>query len=807
MNETGFVPRVRRVAAATMTPAMRLMNGLSYAKKFALISFLFIIPLALNMYLLGSEIDERIQFAEKEILGTAYLRPLHDLQIRMEEDRAVDISEYVAKLADVDRRLGNALQTTKPYGALAEAWRTASGAGVDHLQTEAVRQWLLKDIKTLRRDVGDSSNLILDPDLDTYYLMDATLLTLPEVETVLGDLLRKPKPVMSDAQSMWAARAELIRIGGQIKIASDVVQHGIDVASTHNASGMVATRLTKPLQEYVSAMNVFVETIDTVTADDTFLARHDELKMSALATLQSAHALWAEAIDELDELLEIRIARFASQERLVYVVAVCTLALVAYLLFAFYLAVARTVKGLGAATERLLTGDLDTPIDTVAQDELGQLVGSFDDLARRLRVEWTQARAEAKRALEAESRVREGEARNQVVLESALDAVVTINAAGELTWWNGQAQKMYGLTHEALGKPAADLLLAESHRDAFRRFLETPVGPAHNQRIEVTAVRSGQEFPIELSITMAQSRNGDCTFSAFIRDITRRKKMEVELRQAQKLESVGRLAAGVAHEINTPVQFVSDNMHFLKGGLSDLCEVMEKYQALRQSVVKDLPHTEAATAIERAEHDADLEYLIENMPTAVERSIEGLERVAAIVRSMKEFAHPDQKEMTTVDLNQAIASTLVIARNEYKYVADVDTDFGGLPRVLCHAGEVNQAVLNIIVNAAHAIGDVVAGTEKRGRITIRTRHDRKWAEVTIADTGGGIPDAVRDRVFDPFFTTKEVGKGTGQGLAIARNVILEKHGGTLTFETEPGVGTTFVIRLPIDGRGAIKDAA
>jgi len=228
---------------------------------------------------------------------------------------------------------------------------------------------------------------------------------------------------------------------------------------------------------------------------------------------------------------------------------------------------------------------------------------------------------------------------------------------------------------------------------------------------------------------------------------------------------------------------------------------------LRQSVVKDLPHTEAATAIERAEHDADLEYLIQNMPTAVERSIEGLERVAAIVRSMKEFAHPDQKEMTTVDLNQAIASTLVIARNEYKYVADVETDFGRLPRVLCHVGEVNQAVLNIIVNAAHAIGDVVAGTEKRGRITIRTRHDREWAEVTIADTGGGISDAVRDRVFDPFFTTKEVGKGTGQGLAIARNVILEKQGGTLTFETEPGIGTTFVIRLPIDGREGIKDAA
>jgi signal transduction histidine kinase len=167
---------------------------------------------------------------------------------------------------------------------------------------------------------------------------------------------------------------------------------------------------------------------------------------------------------------------------------------------------------------------------------------------------------------------------------------------------------------------------------------------------------------------------------------------------------------------------------------------------------------------------------------------------------MKEFAHPDQREQAPADLNQALQSTLVIARNEYKYVAEVETDFGDLPAVTCHVGDLNQVFLNLIVNAAHAIGDVVQNSTDKGLIRITTRRDGDWAIVEVSDTGTGIPEAIRDRVFDPFFTTKEVGKGSGQGLAIARSVVVDKHGGTLTFASEVGRGTTFTIRLPIDGR-------
>ncbi len=280
-------------------------------------------------------------------------------------------------------------------------------------------------------------------------------------------------------------------------------------------------------------------------------------------------------------------------------------------------------------------------------------------------------------------------------------------------------------------------------------------------------------------------------------DVTEHRKLQSELAQAQKLESVGRLAAGIAHEINTPVQFVSDSLHFVREGTEDLKGLIVKYRALYQEPLQLAPA--ALDEIKQAEEQADVAYLLEKMPKALDRAMSGLSHVATIVRSMKEFAHPDQKEKVQTDLNQSIASTLVIARNEYKYVADVETDFGDIPGVICHAGEINQAVLNIVVNAAHAIGDKVAGTEQRGCIRVRTRREGETVLIAISDTGVGIADSIQDKIFDPFFTTKEVGRGTGQGLAIAHSIVTDKHGGTLDFETSFGQGTTFYIYLPIDG--------
>jgi signal transduction histidine kinase len=333
------------------------------------------------------------------------------------------------------------------------------------------------------------------------------------------------------------------------------------------------------------------------------------------------------------------------------------------------------------------------------------------------------------------------------------------------------------------------------------------------------ASRTGN-FEIEASVLTADEKRVDLRWVAscentgrhkvlrgMMLDVTDQRRLENELAQAQKLESVGRLAAGVAHEINTPVQFVSDSVSFVREAMDDLSQIVDKYRELRSATEQGADVRAAAKAAEEAEDDADLDYILENAPVALDRARDGLGRVAAIVRSMKEFAHPDRKEMSQVDINQAISSTLVIATNEYKYVADVETEFGELPPVNCFAGEINQVVLNLVVNAAHAIGDVVKDTGNKGRIRVTTRVLDDQVEIAIADSGKGIPVDVRSRIFDPFFTTKEVGKGTGQGLAIARTVVVDKHGGSLHFETELGQGTTFFIRLPIAGPAQATAAA
>jgi DNA-binding LacI/PurR family transcriptional regulator/signal transduction histidine kinase len=307
--------------------------------------------------------------------------------------------------------------------------------------------------------------------------------------------------------------------------------------------------------------------------------------------------------------------------------------------------------------------------------------------------------------------------------------------------------------------------------------------------------RSGVVYEA-LRSQLATALKGGFLAAQVLKESQRRQIEERDTRQAQKLESVGRLAAGIAHEINTPVQFVSDSMHFIDEAFGDLAVLIGRYRAHREALASEPQWQQEALALGQAENDADLVYLLENGPPAIERSLDGLARVTAIVRSMKEFAHPDQGRQAPADVNKAIENTLIIARNEYKYVADVKVELGNLPPVVCNLGELNQVLLNLLVNAAHAIDDIVRGTGDKGLITVKTWQDGDAAVIAISDTGGGIPENVRERIFDPFFTTKEVGRGTGQGLAIARAAIVGKHGGTLTFETDLGRGTTFFVRLP-----------
>jgi PAS domain S-box-containing protein len=365
-----------------------------------------------------------------------------------------------------------------------------------------------------------------------------------------------------------------------------------------------------------------------------------------------------------------------------------------------------------------------------------------------------------------------------------------------------QAEQVLGIEPESMvGTQGIWMRVHREDRAAFLAALEAVArgGQTGDDGVEYR-MTNGEGKTLYVRSLFSRVAGDHMVLRGITIDVTSQKVMELELRQAQKLESVGRLAAGVAHEINTPVQFVSDSVRFVKEAVGDLVGVLGRYRDLTQAALSENELRSLAEVAIEAEEDADVEYFLENVPVALSRSLDGLGRVASIVRSMKEFAHPDEKEMTCVDLNAAIQSTLIVATNEYKYVAEVETELGDIPKVTCHGGDVNQAILNIVVNAAHAIGDVVGTSGDKGRIRVRTSVDGDDVVIAISDTGRGIPEDIRARIFDPFFTTKAVGKGTGQGLAIVRSIITEKHGGRIDFATELGQGTTFFLRLPIEGR-------
>lgn len=287
-----------------------------------------------------------------------------------------------------------------------------------------------------------------------------------------------------------------------------------------------------------------------------------------------------------------------------------------------------------------------------------------------------------------------------------------------------------------------------------------------------------------------------------IDEMNERERIAIELRLAQKLESVGRLAAGVAHEINTPIQFVSDSLYFLRSSFDDLVALIDSCKAAIDLLPNNDQTKPVLDSLAAAQDKADLAFLLQEMPNAFERTFEGANRVASIVRAMKEFAHPDGNEQSPADINHALQTTLIVASNEYKYLAAVTTDFAELPPVMCNIGELNQVFLNMIVNAAHAVQDSGKDAHRGGEISIATALNGDRVEITIADNGCGIPQEHLDKIYDPFFTTKEVGRGTGQGLAITRSIVIEKHRGDIRVNSTVGAGTRFTLCLPVDGANA-----
>ena len=403
------------------------------------------------------------------------------------------------------------------------------------------------------------------------------------------------------------------------------------------------------------------------------------------------------------------------------------------------------------------------------------------------------------------------------IFGSMVDMLVVVAADGSIATVNKATCSLLGYQQEELIGQSATLLFSEEEEEELAtmivsrkalpgkgRMLRDLISVGHVSGVEGWyRAKDGSKVPVSFSGSVMRDDQGEVQGIVCVaQDNTERKQLLCELAHAQKLESVGQLAAGIAHEINTPTQYVGNNTRFLKEAFGDMSSVLNKFEKLLQAAKDGTMDEQLVAETEATLEQADVEYLTEEIPQAIDQSLNGVERVAKIVRAMKEFSHPGSEEKSLVNLREAIETTITVARNEWKYVAEMVTDFDpALPTLSCLPGELNQVFLNLIVNAAHAIGDALGDdATERGMITVGTRRDGEQAEIFVRDTGTGIPEDVRAKVFDPFFTTKEVGKGTGQGLTIARSVVVDKHGGSIECETQQGKGTTFIVRLPIDGK-------
>jgi len=499
------------------------------------------------------------------------------------------------------------------------------------------------------------------------------------------------------------------------------------------------------------------------------------------------------------------------------------------------------------AVTALTQGEFNYKISVTSQDELGLMANSFNNMSAAISNLMEKLKIKTEHALSLQqkeeqnnqkllSEIKErtkiqhelqiyqetlekiveertskliiSEARSQAIVNNAPVAIISMDINGNIISFNPHAENIFGYKQaDILGKPMTRLIPTEfrqQHTSGLQHYIETGRSKILNQLIESFALhQSGKTFPIELRVKVMKFDN-ETFFTGMINDVSEQKAMHSQLLQAQKLESVGQLAAGIAHEINTPMQYITDNTVFIKEAYQDIQEVQQLSNKLCQSVLEN-NNTQQIILNEllSLKQEIDLDYILEEIPTTLEQTLEGLKQISKIISAMKSFSHPGMENKTSANLNTIISNTITISRNEWKYSAEIKTKLdNSLASIQLYPDLIGQVILNLIVNAAHAIKDKLQTSnnkqhpEQKGIIRIFSSQTADYQIVEVIDNGGGINESIKDKIFDPFFTTKDVGKGTGQGLSLAYSIITEKHQGKLEFENNEIGGTTFKISLP-----------
>lgn len=435
------------------------------------------------------------------------------------------------------------------------------------------------------------------------------------------------------------------------------------------------------------------------------------------------------------------------------------------------------------------------------EDEVGEVISALNSLLLQVHEGFTRTK-------EAEHEIAKTAQRLDAVFNSVADGLVTVSPEGEIESINKSAYDIFGYDQETIiGKKITDFLPPEmgiKYMQCLHNYMSVGscelVGRGPKEMFGRRL--NGTEFPIELAVTSLPLDDGSSVFVNVIRDMTSRKELERQLLQAQKMEALGSLSSGIAHEINTPAQYVGDNIKFLKDAFQAYDGFYKFVGNFKSEPPSDIERLKEE--ISSAESKYDLAFFSDETPLAVEQSLEGVSRISEIVGAIKGFSYPATDEEIYVDLNEALKNTIIVSRNQWKTFADMQTSFDeNLPPVPCIPGKLTQVILNLIINAAHAIEDKSKGNgdPQNNFIRISTALADKKVIIKVGDSGCGIPKENMTKIFDPFFTTKEVGKGTGQGLSISYDIVVKKHGGTLRVDSEVGKGTTFIIELPMEKEG------
>jgi signal transduction histidine kinase/DNA-binding response OmpR family regulator len=847
MSVTGKSPFKRDSLWVFLRPALFVMNRLTYPQKFVLISLLFALPLALVMYLLISEINDRIEFAQKEVQGNRYLRALRQLLEHVTHSRSlaydytggkvslrpelvrnqVELERDFEALTAAERELEAILKTASKYEILRENQRFLKEKllSLNPADSDELHMQLLADIRSLMAHVGDTSNLILDPDLDTYYLMDAVLLKLPDGIALSGQAHIQGKRSLRPGQALTGEeRAEFIRLAGLLRSNLEATRSGLDVAFRNNPARNLKPRLEEPLKDYVRASEDFLGTLDReVIQAQALNLPPDAYERLARDHLQANLKLWDRTVVELDGLLQARIAAFSRKKHLVETFAILALLLVAYLLSAFYSAVMRTVHRLEAAAQRMVSGEMDERLTLETRDELGQVAKSFNTIAARLRTEWAQAREESARATAAEAALQQQAAMVKLlqVITAAANEAATLQEALQIgvdqvcaytDWPVGNA---YVLAGDGTGEllPTQIWHLEEPVRfAAFRRATDaTRFAPgiglpgrvlASGKPTWIMDVTSDPNFPrakaaLDLGVKGAFGfpiLAGTEVVGALEFFTSEPQEPNESLLEAMayigtqlgrvferyRAEEALRKARDLAEEANrAKSQFLANMSHELRTPLNAIIG----YSEMLQEEAEDLGQTDFLPDLRKI-HAAGKHQL------ALINDILDLSKIEAGRMDL----YLETVDIATMVRDVATTIQPLVATNANTLLVQGGDDLGAMRADLT---KVRQSLFNLLSNACKFT--------ERGTITLAVGREQgeggDWITFRVQDTGIGITPDQLQRLFQPFSqadasTTRRYG-GTGLGLVISKR-FCQLMGGDITVESEVGQRSTFTIRLPAE---------